>query len=90
MLTKWRYEVEEDVDARTGNHLPPLLRSRVLPSSIRPAVDLVWLLRYRRRVFNDAWSRRHLIGMSQPLPRRLMDTRTIAGLQAAYEQQDAD
>ncbi|NUS00079.1 MAG: hypothetical protein HOV67_33070 [Kribbellaceae bacterium] len=90
VLTKWRYEVEEDVDARQENDLPPLLRSRVLPSSVRPAIDLVWLLRYRRRVFNDPWSRDRLIGMSQPLPRRLMDTRTIADLQAAYEQQDAD
>ena len=87
---KWWYEVQEDVTTRQEKDMPPLLRSYVLPVSIRSAVDGFWQVRYRRRMFNDAWSRRHLIGTSQPLPRSLMDERTVADLELAYREQDEE
>jgi hypothetical protein len=90
LSNKWCYEVQEDVTAREERKLAPLLRSHLLPVSIRSAVDGFWQLRYRRRMFKDAWSRRYLIGTSQPLPRSLMDERTIAEMKLAYKDQDDD
>ena len=88
LSSKWWYEVQEDVTAREERKLPPLLRSYVLPVGIRSAIDGFWQVRYRRRIFNDAWSRRYLIGTSQPLPRSLMDEHTIAEIEAYREQDD--
>jgi hypothetical protein len=85
---KWWYEVQEDVTAREERDLAPLLRSYVLPVSIRSAVDGFWQVRYRRRMFRDAWSRRYLIGTSQPLPRSLMDDETVTEIELAYREQD--
>lgn len=85
---KWFNEVQDDVTAREEKGLPPLLRSRVLPVSIRSVVDGFYQARYRRKMFRDPWSRRYLIGLSQPLPRSLMDDRTVADLERAYKEQD--
>jgi hypothetical protein len=88
LSNKWWYEVQDDVTAREERKMAPLLRSYLLPISIRSAVDGFWQVRYRRRMFKDAWSRRNLIGTSQPLPRSLMDERTIAEMKLAYKDQD--
>jgi hypothetical protein len=85
---KWFYEVQEDVTAREENGLPVLLPSRVIPVSWRSVFSGVYQLRYRSRMFKDPWSRRYLIGLSQPLPRSLMDEPTVSELAAAYREQD--
>lgn len=85
---KWFYEVQEDVTAREEKGLPVLLPSRVIPVAVRSIFGGVYQLRYRSKMFKDPWSRRYLIGLSQPLPPALMDELTVSELEAAYREQD--
>ena len=70
--TKWFYEIDEDQDARKEAGLPPLLKDRLGVFSI---IGPTFSFRYRKRMFQDSWSRQNILTQSMSMGREGMAPR---------------